>query len=231
MARVTLATIKALVKDQADMANSTFLTSGTMDTTFTYWINCAVAELHDLLVQSFEDYFVKKTTFALSGSETYTLPDNLLRVLKVLRSDNGTVAEVRRATFSDFTTLMSTPTSGISSPMYRISGNEIYILPSDTTGSIILFYIPQAVNLALPDDELHYNVPDGWAEFIIADVVARALEKEESDPSPALRRKEMAKARIVTMAAGRDSSDPKRQIDRNSRRDNLWTRDNLLSRR
>jgi len=223
-ARITLTTLKALIKDQADMASSTFLTAGSMDTTLTYWINCAVAELHDLLVQSFEDYFVKKTTIALSGAETYVLPENLLRVLKVLRSDGGTVTEVRRATFSDFTSLMSEGSSAVYTPMYRISGSEIYILPSDTTGSIILFYVPQAVNLALPDDELHYNVPDGWAEFVVADVVARALEKEESDPSPALRRKEMARSRIVTMAAGRDSSDPKRQIDRNSQRDNLWTR-------
>jgi len=224
LARVNLSTIKALVKDQADMASSTFLTAGSMDTTLTYWINSAVAELHDLLVQSFEDYFVKKTTFTLSGAETYTLPVNLLRVLKVLRTEAGVVTELRRATFYDFTNLQTNGASANFAPMYRLSGNEMYILPSDWTGTITLYYVPQAVNLVQPDDELHYNIPEGWVEFIIADVVARALEKEESDPSPALRRKEMARVRITNMAAGRDSSDPKRQIDRNSQRDNLWVR-------
>lgn len=225
MARVTLATLKALVKDEADMANSTFLTAGTMDTTLTYWINAAVSELHDLLVEADEDYFIKLYEYTLDGSSSYALPEDFLRLNKVYLLENNKLHTVRRMMLDEIPTISNAEKTDLPDMLYyRMTGSELYILPTDVAGTLQIFYVPQARLLENPDDELHKNCPDAWAEFIVSDVVARCLSKEESDPTPALRRKSQAAARITAVSATRDAGEPKKQVSRNMQRANFWTR-------
>ena len=220
--RMKLSEIRSLVISQADMTGSSFPTdASTSDyTTLDAWINSAVSELHDLLVDAYEDYFVKRFQFDLTGAENYLLPDDFYKLRKVYNKDGNKRYRLRRFTMNDMdnydeTLIYETAVSN-KALLYRIMGNEIYFLPLPSgTGSatIELWYIPQAVKLVDPDDEIHYSIPIGWEDFIINDVVARLLEKEESDPSTALARKAAIKDRIALAAEERDSGEAHRVSD------------------
>ena len=67
----TLATLRNRVRQRADMENNNFVS----DSEVNQYINSSYAELYDLLVAKFEDYYVADPLeFAISsGSSTYNL--------------------------------------------------------------------------------------------------------------------------------------------------------------
>lgn len=54
---------------------------------------------------------------------------------------------------------------------------------------------------------------NGWEEYIVVDCAAKALEKEESDPSAMFARKAALIQRIQSAAANRDAGEPARVVD------------------
>ena len=74
----TLADIKNRARRRADMVNSQFIS----DAELLDFINASYAELYDLIVQTYEDYFVTSTTFTLTSSDAgvYTLPSNFYKL-------------------------------------------------------------------------------------------------------------------------------------------------------
>ena len=76
---ITLAQLKAQSRQMADMKNNNFIE----DSELVNYINFAIAELYDLLIQSFSaDYYVT-TTGALntvSGQDAYDLPEDFYKL-------------------------------------------------------------------------------------------------------------------------------------------------------
>ena len=66
---LTLANLITAVRRRADMVGSTFVS----DAEVVDYINVAMAELHDILVTKFEDYYVKDTSESPKSGD-YTLP-------------------------------------------------------------------------------------------------------------------------------------------------------------
>ena len=60
---VTLAALISQVRQRADMESSTFVSDSEIRT----WLNSALAELHDIMVMAFEDYYVKTKSYTLPG--------------------------------------------------------------------------------------------------------------------------------------------------------------------
>jgi len=211
-----LSELKAIILDQADMTDSGFIT----DIRLTYWINAELSELHDLLIDSFEDYFLAKKIITLAGdTENYALPDDFYKAIKVFYMDGTNRYRLRRFMMEELDQYSNDYYSAyVMAPevdlCYRVEGNEIYIAPTPSLGGRLeLWYIPQLERLVDPNDTVHFQIPIGWEDYVVCGVVARCLAKEESDPTFFLMKKAEIKARIIEMAATRDEGGENRVVD------------------
>ena len=86
------------VRQRADMEGSTFVT----DNEITTYINVAMAELHDILVTRFEDYYVSSSSpISLPSGNPATLPEDFYKVLGVDIDVGGTVYRMKRFSFQE----------------------------------------------------------------------------------------------------------------------------------
>lgn len=86
-AKVTLATLRTLVRSLADMESTQFVS----DTELDLHINESLRNTYDLLVATYEDYFLSTHIFNISGPQnTYELPSRYYKTAKiVMESDSN----------------------------------------------------------------------------------------------------------------------------------------------
>jgi len=196
----TLTSLITDIKDAADMTNSEFVT----DAGITRWINLELSELHDMIVNTQEDYYTSRWSFSsTSTSNEILLPVDFYKMIKLFDVSNGGRVAVPRFMVGDLETdpdYASTSTN----PSYRIVGQRVFINPASAY-DFEMWYIPQFKKLVNLTDEISLAIPEGWEDFVIAGVAARCLAKEESDPSFFLSRKNAVAARIATMLTLRDA--------------------------
>lgn len=220
-----MATLTDLIlssRQKADMVNSTFID----DPEWTDYINNSYAELYDILVSRFEDYYSKISTFTITApNNSTTLPADFYKVrgLDYQLSGNDWVS-VRKYNFQDRNKInraVLRPLYGIADRSYRVMGQSVNILPADRApGSYQMFYIPRYTPLVNPTDVLG-DVLD-YQEYITTDAAIKALTKEESDVSVQVMQKNALKERIEAMASNRDT-EPERITDVRGNRDrDFW---------
>ena len=214
MATLALSTIRQRCRERADMESSNFVT----DDELNFYINQSIAELHDLLIQSYgEDYYVKNITFQTVGQqEAYDLStvitdDDFYKMRAVDAQLNGDDwFTLQRFNFNErnrFQHFGVWDYLGITNVRYRVVGNEIRFVPiPDSTVNVRLWYIPRAVTLAADTDT--FNDFNGWIEYVIVDCAIKMLNKEESDVSVLLAEKQLLKRRIEEVANNRDAGEP-----------------------
>jgi hypothetical protein len=208
---MTLAELITAARQRADMVNSTFI----QDAEWTSYINSSYAELYDILVSRFEDYFTAIQNFTISTGNTYTLPAALYKIRGIdfsLTSDSW--ATLRKYNFDERNRVDNSQARtlrGNFDRQYRVMGSKLYILPEGSaTGSYRLWYIPRFTPLVSSTDEAS-NVLD-FEEYIVVDAAIKALIKEESDTQVLMVIKQQLKDRIEAMAANRDTQ-PERIAD------------------
>lgn len=215
MAKTTLAELKEQVLDRADMTGSGFIT----DTRVRDYVNSAGAELHQILVDSFENYFLKIDTFSLAtDQEKYLLPNDYLKTKKLFIKEGDVRVVISSFNLDEFdrSEHYAVPlTYGDSRYLrYRIEGSFLYFTPTPRQGdSIEHWYTPQYKKLINDGDELNYSVPVGWDEYIIVTAAMKCLVKEESDTAPLAIEKQQLEQRIINAAANRDEGEPHRIRD------------------
>lgn len=215
MATITASDLKLRARQRADMENSEFVT----DSELLFYINNSYAELYDILVSKFEDYYVKNPPyeFAITGSDySAPLPDDFYKLRGVDRAASGSgdwytihpfQFEQRNDNRSRFIYRALYPDA-----RYRIYGNQIIIVPNDfAVGSYRLWYVPKFTQLVLDTDTV--DGVNGWEEYIVIDAAIKCLTKEESDTSALTNMKAMLMERINRMAANRDVGSPERITD------------------
>jgi len=221
----TLADLKLAARQKANMENSTFISEPELKD----YINQSFAELYDILVSRFEDYFSKQVEFTIpSGSNSYSLPSDLYKVrgldFKINQNDYITV---RKFSFEDRNKISRNTTRsirGYSDRIYRVMGSLLTVLPDDASpGTYKLWYVPRYTPLDLDADTLT-GVLD-FQEYITVDAAIKMLAKEESDVSVLMAQKQALIARIEAMASNRDM-----QPDRISDVRNDWYNDILMPR-
>jgi hypothetical protein len=215
---ITLATLKTRTRQRSDMENSSFVS----DSELVSYINSSYAQLYDILVSRFEDYYTTSSTSTVaSGANTIAVPADFYKLRGLdyeLSTDNFTTItkynfqnrnKGRRGgylTYSD-----SQPRQ------YRIIGNNLEILPKDNAqGTYKLWYVPRLTRLS--DDTDTLDAVNGWEEYIVIDAAIKMLAKEESDISALLIEKRAMEERIEAMANDRDS-EPETITDANP---NAW---------
>lgn len=210
----TLANLRLQARQRADMVNSQFVT----DSEFNQYISDSYAELYDLLVSKFQDYYVKNPPLSvtINTGNTIDLPADFYKLSGVDRAltGDGDFYTLRPFTFEDRNARRSaTRFRGLYPAIrYRIYGNQILLSPDDqAVGTYRVWYIPRFT--ALVNDSDTVDGVNGWELYIVTDAAIKALTKEESDASALMQMKMALLKRIEDMAANRDAGEPGRVTD------------------
>ena len=208
---ITLAELKQQSRERADMVNNNFITDSELNS----YINSSIAELHDIIVQSFEhDYYVKDVSFnTVSGQDEYDLDtvvtDQDFYKLRGLdaKLNNDQFFTLQPFNFNERNRYQNFGTwdyLGIANVRYRIVGNKIKLTPTpDSALEVKIWYIPTATKLTTDTDEL--DDLNQFAEYVIVDAAIKMLQKEESDVTVLLAQKAALKRRIEEAANNRDA--------------------------
>lgn len=210
MASVTLQDLITQSRYRADMINSDFVS----DAELTTYLNASIAELYDILIQSYgSDYFVNyKVTNLSSGVDTYDI--NTLLGTTDFYKLHGVDAKIDSNTWStlvpfnfnernrfqhfNFSTYI-----GVTNLRYRLTGNNLIFVPiPEANAQVRIWYTPLAPKLSSLTDTI--SPLNGYEEYIIVDAAIKMLQKEESDVSVLMAQKAALKLRIEQAAQNRD---------------------------
>jgi len=205
MATFTEADLRTRARRRADMENSSFVT----DAEIQDYLNSSIAELHDFMVKSYEDYFVSEQVYNVPlATGGVNLPDDFYKALGVDYSSGGVTSTLRAFSFSE-RNIYNTPVAVIdrlAQPMYKIEGSKLKLIPTNSqTGSITLYYVPLPTQFSTTVTEIETVIP-GYEEFIVVATAIRMLMKEESDIGPLAAERQLLENRIIRALAPRDAS-------------------------
>jgi hypothetical protein len=217
---LTLGEIRLRAQQEADMQNSQFLSLPEWN----FNINQSYYELYDLLITTYEDYFVApRLVFQTDGvTQSYDLPNGsnyngapaLYKLYGVdlgLASTTNAWVTIKKFDFIQrnryvFPQITST-FLGVFNLRYRVIGNKIMFIPVPSGAQYMgLWYYPRLTTLLKDTDVM--DGFSGWTEYVILDAAIKAMMKEESDPSALLVRKAAIKQRIEAAAMNRDAGQP-----------------------
>lgn len=204
---VTLATLRTRVRQQADQESSTFISDSELNS----YINNSAAELHGLLCTLYEDYYLTSSTFTLTSSNTYSVPAAFFKLRGLDYSNAGSWITVPRFSFEERNRWAERYSRGDLEVWraYRLMQGSICILPEDDyAGTYRLWYLLNYTAMTGDSDTLSDLM--GWDEYVVVDAAIKCLQKEESDASLLMARKDGLRRRIESEAANRDASGPER---------------------
>jgi hypothetical protein len=195
------------------MVDSQFVTDSELNS----YINSSIAELHDILVQTYnQEYSIKDVTFNTVASQSeYQLSsiitDNDFYKLrgidaKLNGDDYFTLKPFNFNERNRFQNFGVWDYLGITNVRYRIVGGRLIFSPiPDAVIEIKVWYVPLAAKLE--DDADTLDDINQYAEYVIVDAAIKMLQKEESDVSVFLAQKAALKRRIEEAAQNRDVGD------------------------
>ena len=196
------------------------------------YINQSMFELYDLLVTTYEDYYIAPPIQIQStGANSYKLPNGsntfldannqpivprpfykMAGVDRTLNASNNAFVTVQKFNFIDRNKYSYagglSAFNGITEVQYRIMGNSIQFIPSPANSQTIrLWYIPRLVELLQETDTTDIGI-SGWIEYVIVRAAYFALTKEEADTQPLVMQLGALQKRIEETAANRDAGMP-----------------------
>lgn len=210
--KITLSEIRTAVLDRCDMTNSEFPDTTQVDR----YINNAIGELYDLLVNIFEDYLYTTTEITVkSSTESYSLPNNFYKLMKMFYKSGDYRKQLKRFNLADLSDEIYQTSNAVSDNRhlrYRLMGNKLIFHPIPSGSSTVeVWYIPEPTMFDHNGDDgvtIGFNVPTQWEEFLFVTAAISLLDREESDSSALRSTKAEIRQRIVTSAHNRDSGEP-----------------------
>jgi hypothetical protein len=208
------------VRQRADMEGSTFVS----DTEIRVWMNAALAELHDIMVLAFEDYYVNSTTYALPGTNPGTLPSDFYKSIGVDFDAGGVTHTVMPYSFPERNIYKSNAgvvNGNAEALRYQIRDDKIHFIPeSPPSGTVTLHYVPECQQFRTggEDDSATLNTKNksiaiGYQEYVVVSAAMKCLMKEESDVRMLLAEKSDIQRRIESAAPRKDAGHPHKIID------------------
>lgn len=217
---MTLSELRTAVRQRADMVNSTFVS----DTELNSYINQSYFELYDLLVTTYETWYMAPPLQiqTVGNQQLYDLPDGTLyssapALYKLLGVDIGVAGSnnawvtLKRFEFISrnrfvYPQLTSTYL-GVFNLRYDVVGDKLMFIPTPSAGQYIqLWYIPRMTTLSADSDTA--DGISGWTEYIICDGAIKCGQKEETDVSILMAQKQGLIDRIQAAAQNRDAGIP-----------------------
>lgn len=212
----TLANLETLVRQRADLENSTFATTAEIEN----YLNDSIDELRDILITAYgHEYFLAEYTHGtVSGTGDYDIPGygsltaeqklkKLVRCEYWFDESNGSTLRfaMRPWDMGDAVHDYETRSWRTYRPRYRLINNSVRVLPiPDDVYYMGLLYIPQLTRYSTGDTVDVW----GWEEYVVVDAAIKCLTKEESDTSALQAAKAALYQRIVDTGAHRDAGNP-----------------------
>lgn len=233
--QMSLMEVRLRAQQRADRVGSNFVTLPEWNS----YINQSNFELYDLLVTTYEDYYVAASiTITASGtSNLYPLPtganysgapafDKLLGVDCGPSGGGNGYITLGRFNFIDrnkYTFPYSTSSySGYFNIQYKVLGTNIMFIPTPIGNQTLrIWYIPRMTTLLQETDIL--DGQNGWLEYVIVDAAIKALDKEESDTSMLRMNKANLLKRIEDSASDRDAGQPVTISQTRSAKDSFYS--------
>ena len=219
---ITLLQLRTQSRQRADMENSTFVTDSELNS----FINSSIAELHDILVQSYgSGYFVKDVEFNLvSGQQSYDLTSASIITdqdfYKLQGIDIKIDSQVDWASLDPFNFNERNRFNGsgvwnrlgVPKLRYRLVGNNLRFIPVPSSADLArIWYSPVSAKLVNDSDE--YDDFNQYSEYAIVDAAIKMLQKEESSTTVFERQKKDLKTRIEEASQNRDAGKPESVSD------------------
>ncbi len=122
----------------SDMPNSSFVTmTDKVDA-----INEGFRYVYNILLDNDDDFYVTAVNPVVTS--LYTLPDDFMRVRAVDVNDNGLYSEVKKFALNQRNMLQNT---SVTSPWYRLQGNNLYIIPQGQAFTLRIWYYPAPLTI------------------------------------------------------------------------------------
>ena len=175
------------------------------------FINEAVEEAWDVIVERWEDYYTKDLILpVLANIATIAFPSDFLKLRRLWILEVAGSTEFRRLLPGDIDTahLYTSTTLSGKNYRYRMQERNLVLMPTPPQAETLkLFYIPIAVQLALDTDAITFDVPL-LAKLVLAIAWRECLDRQELDPSPAITKVGDLTAKCRVSAEGRDADQP-----------------------
>jgi hypothetical protein len=224
---LSLGAIRLAAFQRADRVNSQFVTLPEAN----FFINQSLYELYDLLITSYEDYYIAAPAYFTTTNATYyPIPDGVTTfyhadgtpfvpppLFKLTGIDLGIssvpqgFASLRKFNFLDrnkyFFPNTASTLFGIFNLEYRMLGERLELIPQPSANQPMrIWYIPRLKTL-LADSDIADGV-SGWIQYVIIRTAKFILDKEESDTSTLTEELGFLKQRIESAAVNRDVGMP-----------------------
>ena len=213
-------TLMTQVRQRADMEGSTFVS----DTEIRVWLNAALAELHDIMILCFEDYYVNTTTYSLPGTNPGTLPSDFYKSLGVDFETGGVTYSIKPYSFQErnmYNSNAGVVSGNLAALRYQIRDSSIHFIPATPpSGTVTLHYVPECQQFRTggEDDSAtigskNKSVAIGYQQYLVVAAAIKCLMKEESDVRMLLAEKGDLQKRIENVAPRKDAGEPHKIVD------------------
>lgn len=210
----TLADLRTLVLQRADMENSSFV--GT--TELTSYINDSTEELFDLLVTSYgEPYFSTQATVVIAANaSSVAVGATIYKLLAVHWNQTASLLHLLQPyNLLELPRVDNTPRAWAegSLPEYGAAINAIAFHPLPSASySVTVTYVPMPPRPTTATQPLAVGFLT-WAEYIICDAARKCLDKQRSDSQHLVQTKAALLERIKRAAQPRDLMHPQHTSD------------------
>lgn len=207
MATVNVASLISQVRKLSDLVGAE---KRVTDADIIVYLDKSNKELHDLLIEKEQDYFITTSTIAVVAStDTYALPTDFYRLRGVDIKDGSDWFDVRKYNWQDRNRFQHADFNYNrytgSTLRYRLQGNQIKLTPTPTKSDTLrINYIPSSEPITTDKQSIEdYN---GWS-FLVVSLSARLCLIQETTSTSSID-VEIARQmkRIDDMAGGRDSA-------------------------
>lgn len=219
MAAFTLTTLRARVREKADMPVAGFIadTSTSLDA----YINEGIELLHDKLIEAYGADYVEKSTTYTYNSGDISLPQDFYKLLGVDLNASGAVITLEPYNRRERNTFKNAGTFGFygTIPRYKLSSvggvagtGALRLLPPPASGATgTIWYSPVATTLVNASDTV--NFPAGWEKYVVIYAAMQCLAKEESDTSFLQGQLAMLDEKFKSIVENRDVGAPQHSVD------------------
>ena len=223
---VTLSSLQEQSRQRADLEDSNFIS----DSELTGYINSSYAELYDVLVTAFVDYYLTSSELSIATGNSIPLPSDFYKLrgvdYKLSTTDwvNLYKYNFERRNSQNRDTIRTF--KGEPTRQYRLQGSNLVIEPEDQAiGDYRLWYVPVYTKLVATTDTL--DGVNGYEEYIVIDAAIKMGIKEETDVQGLMVQKAQILKRITDAAAERDIGQPEVIADTQTDLyydDHIWNR-------
>lgn len=202
----TLAEMRTDIRDKGGYHRSTVFT----DAKLNRWINEAIREVYDLLVQKWEDYYTERQVlYTAAGFEEVPLPSDFYKIVGLFKVV-GTDQEVplRKSNIREMVGRTDAYVGVYGrSYLYRLQKKRLHLRPVPTGADVLhLYFIPYP--LELEDDTDTWDTINGYERLIEEKVLLRCDLREEKPTVERERVIQQMEDSIRRAADARDAAEP-----------------------